>query len=185
MNIIQNKNKNKIEKSNTKWNKKVSQISASLMLFNLAIFGNYIGDITSPDLIKLMDKRKVRLVVSFIILLYTINLYNDSDSFLDVVKSAVFIWLLFIIISKQHLKYSLSVIVLLMINYTLYQKTERLNEKEDAPMIEFYYQIQKYIFYLICVISLCGGYKYFVEHKNKYFVPNESILDFLYLYFME
>ena len=169
-------------------NKSIPKVTAGLMLFYLALLGNYTGDIIPPDLAKLISSsRLMQHFIAFIILLFTINLYSENQPFQKVMlySSLLYIWFLFT--SKQHLAVSITILVLLIVSYGAYNFGEdldfdkRLTDQQKEERRKVLTMTQNICFYVIMGVASIGGLSYFIEHYKEY-GADEGFGTFLWKY---
>lgn len=170
-----------------KFANEIGNINAGLFLFYLALVSNYTMDrILPPDLIKFFDNSRMgKHLVAFLILLFTINLYTPKLPFYQIVIYTFGIWVWYILTSKQHLVTSLIILGLLLASYIAFNissdlddhinKTEDVKRKEKAQLVKF----QTGCFIGIGLVSIIGGYSYFIEHYRQYRSEDSSFLNFL------
>jgi hypothetical protein len=178
------------------FNKNIPKINAGLFLFYIAILGNYTGNILPNSLIRFINKyRFFQYFISFLLLLFTVNIYNDTIPFIQVIGYSFLLWIWYILTIKQYLLPSISIIVLLLISYILFNFSNDLDKKISLQQEEdnvdknilqrkkTYQKIQIICFYLIIVISCLGGVLYFLDKFKKYRKNDKSLLSFLFRYF--
>lgn len=165
------------------------KINAGLFLFYLALLGNYTGNLIPPDLAKFINKHRImQLLISFFILLFTINLYTPNLKFLDILKYSAILWFWYLITSKQHLVASILTILLLITSFIMFNLSKNLEEDktkskaEKDKLIKLYNRLQNICFIVIIMVALIGGSLYFVEHYKQYGKTDKNFFDFLIKY---
>ena len=109
-------------------NTNISQLNAGLFLFYLALLGNYTGDLLPPDLMKFINSSRItQHLISFIMLLFTINLYSSSKLY-KILLYTFLLWLWYLFTSKQHLYVSIVIILLLILSYSLYLMSKNIDD---------------------------------------------------------
>lgn len=169
----------------------IPKINAGLFLFYVAILGNYTGNILPNSLIRFLNKNRIyQYIISFLLLLFTVNLYNEDLPFLQVTGYCLLLWIWYILTIKQYLIPSISIIILLLISYISFNLSEDLDKKfsklEEESKIKrqkMLTKIQTICFYLIISISTIGGIIYFIDKYGKYRKDSKSLLSFLFKYF--
>lgn len=169
-------------------NKSIPKVTAGLLLFYLALLGNYTGDIVPPDLSKMINSsRLAQHLIAYIILLFTINLYSENQPFQKVMLFSFLLYLWFIFTSKQHLAVSVTILVLLVISYGAYNFSEDLVHEKDLTEPQknerrkVLTMLQNICFYAIMTVATVGGLSYFIEHYRQY-GGDESFGTFLWRY---
>ena len=166
------------------------KINAGLFLFYLAILGNYTGELLPNGLVTFIEKNRfVQLVISFFLLLFTVNLYTSNLGFVEIFKYSLTLWVWYILTSKQYLSTSLIIISLLLLSFVAYNLSENTdNEKnmkskqEKKALIEKYKKFQNICFIGIIVVSIIGGGKYYLDHYRQYRKSNKNYIEFLINY---
>ena len=168
----------------------LTNINAGLFLFYVALLGNYTGELIPPSLQRFINNnRYIQHIIAFIILLFTINLYSTLSTG-KVILFTFLLWLWFLFTSKQYLYPILTIIVLLIISYAFYLLDNKLDAETDITKEvknsrkRIYVKIQKTCFILIIIVSLVGGYFYFVDHYHQYRSKSKTFLEFLFKYFL-
>lgn len=168
----------------------VSNVNAGLFLFYLALMSNYTMDrVLPPDIIKFFDDSRMgKHVISYLILLFTINLYTPKLTFGRVVMYTTGIWVWYLFTSKQHLTASLIIIGLLLASYVAFNISKDLEndttldpdhrDRQRAGLAKF----QVGCFVGMLVVSVIGGYSYFIEHYHKYASEDSGFGDFMWKY---
>ena len=171
-------------------NTNISQLNAGLFLFYLALLGNYTGDLLPPDLMKFINSSRItQHLISFIMLLFTINLYSSSKLY-KILLYTFLLWLWYLFTSKQHLYVSIVIILLLILSYSLYLMSKNidddktLSESVKTHRKKIYTQIQNVCFIVIIIVACIGGYRYFIEHYRQYGKYDKNFLDFLIKYLL-
>lgn len=170
----------------------IPKINAGLFLFYIAILGNYTGNILPNSLMRVLTKNRFyQYIISFFLLLFTVNLYNEDLPFLQVTGYCLLLWFWYILTIKQYLIPSISIILLLLISFIAFNFSEDLNKKFSKLDPEnklkrqyFLKKIQTICFYLIISISTIGGIIYFLDKYNKYGKDSKSLSSFLFKYFV-
>jgi len=172
-------------------NKTFPKINAGLFLFYLALLGNYTGELIPPDLMKFINKhRLVQHCISFIVLLFTINLYNDKIPFQKIAGYAFLLWIWYLFTSKQHLMFSLIIIALLLLSYVTFNMSndldqvsqEEMHDHEKDALKHKYTKFQNFCFISVVAISMVGGTLYFIEHYKEYGKDSKTFIEFLIKY---
>ena len=169
----------------------IPKINAGLFLFYVAILGNYTGNILPNSLMRVLNKNRVyQYIISFFLLLFTVNLYNEDLPFKQVVGYCFLLWVWYILTIKQYLIPSVSIILLLLISYISFNLSEDLDKKfsklDKNNKIErqkLLNKIQTTCFYLIIIISIIGGIMYFIDKYGKYRKDSKSLSSFIFKYF--
>jgi hypothetical protein len=171
-------------------NKSVPKISAGLLLFYLALLGNYTGDLIPPDLAKFINRSRIaQHFIAFIVLLFTINLYSENQPFQKVLLYSFLLWLWFLFTSKQHLAVSITIIVLLIVSYSAFNFSEdlqyekQLSQAEKEKKKKILTIVQNVCFYLILFVAVIGGTSYFIEHYKEY-GEEEGFGTFMWKFFL-
>lgn len=167
------------------------KINAGLFLFYLALLGGYTAELLSPDLVKFLGKNRIaQHLISFLMLLFTVNLYTPNIKFINIFKYSFILWIWYLLTSKQHLTASIIIIILLTLSYVAFNladdldndKYKELDAKERARLKKKYRSFQTICFFSVIIVSLIGGYQYFIEHYKQYGKDDKNFLDFLFKY---
>ena len=168
----------------------LGNVNAGLFLFYLALMSNYTMDrVLPPDIIKFFDDSRMgKHAISFLILLFTINLYTPKLPFGKVVAYTFGLWVWFLFTSKQHLTASFIILGLLLASYVAFNISKDMDNEAGLSSEEIDHRkeglrkFQVACFVGVVVVSIIGGYSYFVEHYHKYAAEDAGFGDFLWKY---
>jgi len=82
----------------------ISEIVGNLSIFLLIISGNFIGDIFSNDLIKLLKNNIfIKHLAGFLIMLFFVGFIQKNISFKDKILNSFILYILYILIMNNHI----------------------------------------------------------------------------------
>lgn len=147
-----------------------------ILIFLFILLANFIGDVNSCSLRRLLTNMKYKHIISFFTLLIfvTVELY-ESASLIDILTNTIIMYTGFIFLMRSHIYFTLACIFLITICYIItlhieYLKKQNKEEKE----INIYRKIRYYSFLLAILILIVGVISnvYILKHqlKNKFSV---------------
>ena len=157
---------------------------AGLFLLLLTVSGNFIAETLGCSTRKLLSENQLLKQAILLFLIYfTINLTRDDNKEdpLNKIKSALFVWIFFIIFTKMNIYFTGLVFFLLTIIYILNNyKKHYENIKESRENKELIKKLEKYmkILEILMILFLIIGFiTYFLKQKKEQ-------KQFNYLYFL-
>ena len=152
------------------------KIFNGLLMFILGLFSAWSWQILPPDMIRLFEKSRIsQLIVVFMVIMFTLGVYEESAALYVLFVRALAIFLVYILMTKQHLYMFLFTVfgLVIMVMLTHFKENGKSEKTRDlAGKVRYYYMIA-----FVCIISLSILF-YFVE-KYKEFKNRESFLNFL------
>ena len=153
-----------------------------LFLLFLIVSGNFIGNTLSCQIQELFTySMAVKELLVFLLIFFTLNVVdNEKTSPINHLKVSVKIWLLYILLTKMDLKFSILVFTLLGSIYVINQHIEYKKRLDDITKEEEenYFKIMKIIEKIVIGLSIIGFVTYLMEKKKEY-KNNFSIKKFL------
>ena len=137
----------------------------------------------------------VKHIVFFMLIYFTINVYNeDTIHPKQLFSSSLIIYLLFLLFTKQSLIFGIFIIILLCIEYIIYNyisfyknklekngttdKSKQEN-KNINDLIDLLKKLSVIILYIILVLLIIGSISYYIKQKNSY-KNNFDIIKFIF-----
>tara|TARA_Y100000992_G_scaffold302656_3_gene278052 strand:+ start:15563 stop:16063 length:501 start_codon:yes stop_codon:yes gene_type:complete len=140
----------------------ISEIVGNLSIFLLIIGGNFIGDIFSNDLIKLLKNNLIiKHIAGFFIMLFFIGFIQKNISFKDKILNSSILYILYILIMNTYIYGTLFIIICISLLYinNLYirdlEKTLSIN-KEISDELNNKIQFNKNINIIILLFTILG-----------------------------
>lgn len=165
-------------------------LNGALFLFYLALISNYIiYRVMSPGIVQFFENSRLGThIIAFFVLLFATNLYAPQLPFPRVVLYAVLVWLWFILTSKQSTADNMAILLLLLASYIAFNLNQDLDynkkQTEDHKQkmrtrLEYF---QAGCFVAIILVSIVGGYTYFMAHYKSYRKKDRTFGNFLWRY---
>ena len=143
-----------------------------LFLLFLIVSGNFIGNTLSCQIQELFTySMAVKELLVFLLIFFTLNVVDsDKTSPINHLKISVKIWLLYILLTKMDLKFSILVFTLLGSIYVINQHIEYKKRSDDITKEEEenYLKIMKIIEKIVIGLSIIGFVTYLMEKKKEY-----------------
>jgi hypothetical protein len=150
----------------------------SVMLLTLAVSGNFIGNTLSCKTQYYMTNNMyVKHLLILLIVYFTLNYSsNDNPNPIELIKNAFYIWVCYLMFTKQSITFTMIVACIFFSVYLLdsfvsyYNKLEK-NEKTKSEIknkIDSYSKYRNYLFKGGLATLLIGFISYFMEKKSEY-----------------
>ena len=167
-----------------------------LFLLLLVTLGQFVEEIFPCKIAKLFSNNMlVKHIVFFMLIYFTINVYNeDTIHPKQLFSSSLIIYLLFLLFTKQSLIFGIFIIILLCIEYIIYNyisfyknklekngttdKSKQEN-KNINDLIDLLKKLSVIILYIILVLLIIGSISYYNKQKNSY-KNNFDIIKFIF-----
>jgi hypothetical protein len=164
-------------------------ISSCTFIIYLGLLSSYTGFLLPNRVINFFKKNKVlHYIVVYLILLFTIKIYDDSYTFDKVLIFSIVILIMLVLILKQVLITSIIIFILLLISFISYNiqydnrylKDKTKNEIEQIN--KKYIIIQHVCFFCTILVAIIGSLVYYAEKYKKYRGQSSSYFEFLFKY---
>jgi hypothetical protein len=194
-------NENKLEEEEIKDNS-TGEGSGKTILFDLDIIGSctfiiylgllssYTGFLLPNRVINFFKKNKgLHYMVVYLILLFTIKIYDDAYTFDKVIIFSLVVSGMLILILKQILISAIIIFILLLISFICYNiqydnRYLRGHSPEEITRInKKYITIQHVCFFTTLFVAVVGSIIYYAEKYKKYRGKSDSYFEFLFKYF--
>ena len=154
-----------------------SQIVSKLSIFLFIIAGNYVGDIFSCGIRNFMKEYMfVKHIIGFFIMLFFVGLVQDKLNIREKISHSIILYLWFIFIMRAPTIITIFTIFIICIIYiidlyindlnTKLNENKEINEK-NSKQIEFYKNINTFLFIISFIISIFGTIIYiYILKKN-------------------
>jgi hypothetical protein len=156
-----------------------SNMIKALFLLILTLSGDFLGGILScRSQIIGHNNMWIKQLILFNVIYFSINLTeNESVHPLLSIKNAFFIWVAFLLFTKQP-KQSTTLILILLILLTMFDNYIKYlqNEKKESKKYE---RMRKYLVNLIIFILVFGFGFYFIRKKQKH-LKDFDLIKFLF-----
>lgn len=153
-----------------------------IFLIFLTLIGNFLSTSMPCKLQKLLSENiYVKNISLFILIYFTIDVFKDNSIKyhpLEILKSTFLIFISYILFTKQNLFTSVIIIILLIIQYILYNANAYYKDKVKDNNLNLDYDIKKnikiidntynYILILITIIMILGFINYYIMQKKNY-----------------
>ncbi len=167
-----------------------SNLLKGVFLIVLTIIGTTVENTFSCQTLKVLHTNMfAKQIIIFCLIYFTIDFTDDKQSHpIDTFKTTINIWLLYIIISKQNLYFTMINFSLLVVLYVLYNYDDYLNKVLNESSgerntilkkIKYVKQIKTYGKHLFIVCAIVGFIFYFVKEKREH-TKNFTYTKFLF-----
>jgi len=162
----------------------IEKYLTGLFLLILTVSGGFVAETLGCSTRKLLSENQlVKQAILLFLIYFTINLTsgNDREDPINKIKSAIFVWIFFIIFTKMNIYFTGLVFFLLTVIYILNNyKKHYENVKESKESKELIKNLEKYIDkleILMFLFLIIGFITYFLKQKKDQ-------KQFNYLYFL-
>ena len=182
-----------------------SKLLKSIFLIILAVSGNFVGNTLGCQTQSLlMSNMYVKNLLLFFIIYFTISFTNDDkNNPLEMLINSVFVWLLFILFTKQNIYTTMIIFILFFITYfmnnyiTYYERLindnndnkdnkdniENIeNNNELKNIINKLEKIKNYIFIIGFIILIVGFFYYLNYQYNEYNEYNKEFKFYKFIF---
>ncbi len=169
----------------------------TLFGFILALFSAWSWQLLPHHLIEIFDtSRRAQLIVLFMLIMFTINLFSPEIPFLDIVMKSVLLFFIYLTITKQSVKSFIIMMVCLTINaiisnyiqhYKILLKQTENTEEHDQyqDKIDLLQKtLNGSLVITICVI-IYGVSRYFSKQYKDHYKPSQNLMEFILKFLLE
>ena len=165
--------------------------------FILALFSAWSWQLLPNSIIEVFDSnRKAQLIVLFLLVMFTINLFNPETPFATTVCKSIVVFFLYLAISKQSLKSFVIMMVCLVVNAVIsnyiesyklkLQKAKYPREKSDIKnKITQLTKVLNVSLIVTIVVIVQGVGKYLVKQYKDHYTKNDSLVKFILKFLFE
>ncbi|MAR51348.1 MAG: hypothetical protein CML42_09510 [Rhodobacteraceae bacterium] len=143
-----------------------------LFLLFLIVSGNFIGNTLGCQIQHLFTySMKVKEILIFLLIYFTLNIVdNKSLSPFEHMKISFKIWILYMLLTRMNVTFSIMVFSLLAIIYVLQQQVDFKKEHDDLTKEEEekYNKIMSILEKLAMSLSVVGFVSYLIAKKHEY-----------------
>jgi hypothetical protein len=159
-----------------------SKLLKSVFLIILAVSGNFVGNTLGCQTQSLLTSNMyVKNILLLFIIYFTISFTDDDkNNPVDMLINSFYIWLLFILFTKQKITTTIILFILFFISYflnnyiTYYERI--INENKDNiehnkklnNIIKKLEKIKNFIYIIELIILICGFLYYLCYQYNEY-----------------
>ena len=168
-----------------------------LFVLTLVLLSAWSSQLLPHQLINIFEtNRGAQLIVLFMLIMFTIDLFNPEIGFHKIISRSILMFLLYLIITKQSLYYFIATIVCLIINAIISNHIEHcqilLNKaKTDKERVHLQYRLDMFqkalngaLVITICII-VYGFSNYLVKQYKDHFTKDTNIGIFLLNFLFE
>ena len=148
-----------------------SNLLQGIFLIILTIIGTTVENTFSCQTLKMLHRNTFAKQIVIICLIYfTIDFTNDKNRHpLDTLKSTAFIWVCYIMMSKQTVNFVIALFIILISIYIINNYKEYLiDEKKDDEMVTTLETYEEYLTYVLFTITVVGFILYFIKEKKEH-----------------
>lgn len=157
------------------------QLANGLLLFYVAVAGNFLGELFSKRMQRLLtENRWVKHLIAFITMMYSITFVTGITKLVPALTVTLIMYTWFVLSTKMFEWYNIALIFLLMIGFMMNKYADNLDpeEPQDKKTIEKLNKIQSYLFILGLVITVVGVVSY-MQYQRKEYGSDFSVIKFL------
>ena len=134
------------------------KVTNGLMLFYMALSGNFIGELLSKQMQELFNNNRIaKHLIGFIIMLFTITYSLEIAGLFKSLMFTGFLYLIFLLTSKMPLTWNLAIVGLLVISFVIDKYKTTLDEDDDEDTIEWLNVINRFLYVVILGGTLAGS----------------------------
>lgn len=148
-----------------------SDLLQGIFLIILTIIGTTVENTFSCQTLKMLHRNTFAKQIVIICLIYfTIDFTNDKNRHpLETMKSTLFIWVCYIMMSKQTVYFVIALFIILISIYMINNYKEYLmDEKKDNEMVNTLESYEEYLTYILFTIAIIGFILYFIKEKKEH-----------------
>ena len=148
--------------------KDILNITPLLFILNITILTNFIGDTLSHKIQKMFNDNMLLKHLIVILLIYTtITVIDKSMSPLNRFKKSIYIWILFVLLTKNTLRMTTILVVMMIVLYIIedYIDYYKNTNKKLKNNLEY---ISKLLKYVILILLVVGHIMYVNKQKNVF-----------------
>ena len=145
----------------------------ALFLFIFILLGKHISELLACSVSNIINTHFiVKHIIGFFILYTTIISLETSKNLGELFIKSCLIYIWFIITTNTTRRINILIIILLLITYFIYLYNDRLkqgkNKKKNKNLIKIFNLYEKYIVYILIILSIFGFIVYIGEKKIDY-----------------
>ena len=148
--------------------KDILNITPLLFILNITILTNFIGDTLSHKIQKMFNDNMLLKHIIVILLIYTtITVIDNSLSPINRFKKSIYIWILFVLLTKNTLRMTTILVVMMIVLYIIedYINYYKDNNKPLQKNLEY---VSKLLKYVILILLVVGHIIYINKQKNVF-----------------
>jgi len=148
--------------------KDILNITPLLFILNITILTNFIGDTLSHKIQKMFNDNMLLKHIIVILLIYTtITVIDNSLSPINRFKKSIYIWILFVLLTKNTLRMTTILVVMMIVLYIIedYINYYKDNNKPLQKNLEYLSKLLKYVILILLVV---GHIIYINKQKNVF-----------------
>lgn len=149
--------------------KDILNITPLLFILNITILTNFIGDTLSHKIQKMFNDNMLLKHLIVILLIYTtITVIDNSMSPINRFKKSIYIWILFVLLTKNTLRMTTILVVMMIVLYIIedYISYYKDNKNTNKQLQEKLDNISKLLKYVILILLFVGHIMYINKQKN-------------------
>ena len=161
-----------------------SQTLKGIFLIMLTIIGSVTESTFSCQTLKLLHQNMFAKQFVIICLIYfTIDFTDKKNNHpLNTLKNTIFIWISYIILTKQIIYFTIIIFLLLISLYIIYNYIDYLEDEKNNNNKELHGKLKKYAIYIkyaLIIFSFIGFVLYFIKERKEH-KKNYSLLKFFF-----
>ncbi len=155
-------------------------IIKSLFLLVLVVSGNYIGELLGCRMKNVLHNNiYVKQITLFLLIYFTLGLVGDDIKHpLDVLKDTVILYLLYIILTKTHLYFTVIILFFVFCLYII-DEFEKYNEEKKINYDKDFYKKMKNNIMKMVILLVIVAFLHYLYIKKKEYKNNFNIITFL------
>lgn len=147
------------------------KLANGLLLFYIAVAGNFLGELFSKRLQRLLkENRGVKHLIAYITMLFSITFVAGVHSLKRAlfITSLMYIW--FVLTTKMFEWYNIIIILLLIIPFILGRYAEGLDvsDPKNKKLVKTIEKFSDFIFVLTLIVTVIGVVAYLRYQRNEY-----------------
>tara|TARA_Y100000591_G_C21627002_1_gene590810 strand:- start:258 stop:770 length:513 start_codon:yes stop_codon:yes gene_type:complete len=140
----------------------------SIFLLFLVVSGNFIGELLGCKTRQIFTNNiYIKHIILIFLIYFTIDLTEEKNEHpIELMKKTIVIWLLFVIGTKTHYKFTYLIIILLFSLYMIDEYELYLKDNKKKYDKDLFKKWELYIQYLILAVLISGFFVYLSKQKR-------------------
>lgn len=147
------------------------QLSSGLLLFYIAVSGNFLGDLFSRSMQEFFtNNRWAKHLIGFITMLFSITYATGITKLTPAIIMTFILYFWFLLTTKMPPAWNFGIIIVLLFSFILEKYKNNLDPKDPAntETISFMVRISNALFVLLILTTLIGAGMYMFTKKQKF-----------------
>jgi len=153
--------------------------AGGLLVFYLALSGNFLGDLFSKELRTFFENNRIsQHMLGYLTMLMSITYVSGIKSIMFGLILTAILYLWFLLTTKLELKWNIGILLVLLLNLFINKYSNYLKEQKD-PSYKKYKTISHGLFTITILTTFIGSSFFLLEKKNK-FGDKFNIVDYIF-----